>query len=252
MSDSQQHDSEYSVHPHITPTRTYAGILGALMVLTVLTVAVSYVPLGQWSLIVAILIATMKAALVVMYFMHMKYETKFNIIVFLGSVVFLGIFMAYTLNDMQYRTKTDVHSGARIDPATGKFAYGTPEALKQTYKKKQQDSEQGASGGEAMAQAGDAAGAGAGAGDGEAAAGSGAAKTDGSGQAGSEATDTGTDASGRDEGSEADPAADGASGEAAESEQPAKPKQGEGETGGAKDSAGSKQAAATKQAGATP
>jgi cytochrome c oxidase subunit 4 len=45
------------------------------------------------------LIASIKAALVVTFFMHLKYDNKFNAIMFLGGLLFIGVFFAYTIND---------------------------------------------------------------------------------------------------------------------------------------------------------
>jgi cytochrome c oxidase subunit IV len=128
VTDSHQH-ADGKVHAHITPARTYWAIFFGLIVFTVLTVAVSYVHLGPLNLVVAIAIATVKAALVVLYFMHMKYEAKFNVLIFLGSLLFMGIFLAYTMNDTEYRGTVDYAYGGRVDPRSGQFAHGTPEAL---------------------------------------------------------------------------------------------------------------------------
>jgi cytochrome c oxidase subunit IV len=128
VTDSHQH-ADGKVHAHITPARTYWAIFFGLIVFTVLTVAVSYVHLGPLNLVVAIAIATVKAALVVLYFMHMKYEAKFNVLIFLGSLLFMGIFLAYTMNDTEYRGTVDYAYGGRVDPRTGAFAHGTPDAL---------------------------------------------------------------------------------------------------------------------------
>ena len=80
---THEHANDGSAHVHIHPVKFYAGILGALMFLTVVTVAASYVDIdgflakgaevegvGAWNLIVAILIATMKASLVVLFFLR--------------------------------------------------------------------------------------------------------------------------------------------------------------------------------------
>lgn len=128
VTESHQH-ADGKVHAHITPARTYWAIFIALIIFTVLTVAVSYVHLGPLNLVVAIVIATIKASLVVLYFMHMKYEAKFNVLVFLGSLLFLGIFLAYTMNDTEQRAAVDFAYGGRVDPRTGEFAHGTPQAL---------------------------------------------------------------------------------------------------------------------------
>ncbi len=63
---------------HVSPTRTYFIVGAALLVLTAITVAASYIDLNSMLLnvTVAMLIASVKASLVLLYFMHMKYESK--------------------------------------------------------------------------------------------------------------------------------------------------------------------------------
>lgn len=68
---------------HISPTSSYFVILGILLVLTIATVAASYVNWGAilgggfaLNITIAMIIASVKAYLVLMYFMHMKYEDK--------------------------------------------------------------------------------------------------------------------------------------------------------------------------------
>lgn len=135
---THEHADDGMVHVHVHPTKFYAAILGALLVLTVVTVAVSYVDIdgilalgrevegvGAWNLTVAILIATMKASLVVLFFMHLKDDARFNALVFIGSVLFVGVFFAYTMNDTATRGKTgDRYNGVEIDPDTGIRAPG--------------------------------------------------------------------------------------------------------------------------------
>lgn len=116
---------EEPVHPHIAPWKLYAGIFGVLIVLTVITVAISRVDLGAANLAVAIIVATIKASLVVTFFMHLKDDRRFNAILFLGSLLFGGLFLAYTLNDTAYRGMVDPQNGVRIDPKTGAWAHGT-------------------------------------------------------------------------------------------------------------------------------
>lgn len=85
---------------HVTPVRLLLGVWGALMVLTVVTVAVTMVDLGgQINLIVAMVIATIKAGLVVTYFMHLRWDRPFNTLVFLGSLLFVSLFISMTLLD---------------------------------------------------------------------------------------------------------------------------------------------------------
>jgi cytochrome c oxidase subunit 4 len=85
---------------HVTPVRLLLGVWGALMVLTVITVAVTSIDLGsRINLTVAMAIATVKAGLVVTYFMHLRWDRPFNTLVFLGSLLFVSLFISMTLLD---------------------------------------------------------------------------------------------------------------------------------------------------------
>lgn len=94
---------------HTTPVSLLVGILGALMVLTVLTVSVTSIDLGaQGNLVVAMVIATIKAALVVAFFMHLVWDKKLHLILFLTSVLFLILFLALSVNDRgEYQNDID-------------------------------------------------------------------------------------------------------------------------------------------------
>ncbi len=85
---------------HTTPVKLLVGVLAALMVLTVITVAVTSVDLGaSGNLVVAMVIATIKAALVVTFFMHLVWDKKLHLILFLISVLFLILFLSMTVAD---------------------------------------------------------------------------------------------------------------------------------------------------------
>jgi len=73
---------------------TYLSVLAALAVGTAVTVGVSYVDMGHWgNILVGLLIATIKASLVVLFFMHMKYEQRWwaGIVLFPVLLVFIII-----------------------------------------------------------------------------------------------------------------------------------------------------------------
>lgn len=112
------------VHAHVSSWQLYVGILIALMVLTALTVGISFIHLGKLNLMVAVFIATIKASLVVTYFMHLKHDNRFNALVFLSSMFFVAIFLIYTFNDTNRRAKVDPFNGAIRSPATGELAPG--------------------------------------------------------------------------------------------------------------------------------
>jgi cytochrome c oxidase subunit IV len=85
---------------HVTPVRLLLLVWGTLMVLTVITVAVTSVDLGsRVNLIVAMGIATIKAGLVATYFMHLRWDRPFHTLVFVGSLLFVSLFISMTLFD---------------------------------------------------------------------------------------------------------------------------------------------------------
>ncbi len=99
-------EADHAAHRigHVVPLKVLSGIFASLVMLTILTVAVSKVDLGEYNLVIALLIAVCKASLVVLFFMHMRWEKPFNGIVFIGCLIFVGLFIGLTLLDtMQYQ-----------------------------------------------------------------------------------------------------------------------------------------------------
>ena len=85
---------------HTMPVKMLIGVLAALMVLTILTVSVTNFDLGaQGNLVVAMVIATIKAGLVVAFFMHLVWDKKLHLLLFLTSVLFLILFLSLSVND---------------------------------------------------------------------------------------------------------------------------------------------------------
>jgi cytochrome c oxidase subunit 4 len=84
---------------HISAIRVYVLIFGTLMVLTVVTVLVAFVNLGEMNKVVALGIATFKATLVVLYFMHVKYSSRLTKLVVASGFFFLIILLGLTLTD---------------------------------------------------------------------------------------------------------------------------------------------------------
>ena len=100
---------------HTMPVSLLVGVLAALMFLTIVTVAVTRVDLGsQGNLIVAMVIATIKAGLVVTFFMHLLWDKKFHLILFLTSVLFLILFMSLSINDRsEYEQDIETYRAAQ-------------------------------------------------------------------------------------------------------------------------------------------
>ena len=143
MAHATEHDDhghghdDGQVHVHVHPVSFYLKVFGALIALTVITVLTAkYVdldgiftpeaPAGAASanLILAMVIATAKASLVCTFFMHLKDDNRFNVLVFLGSLLFVGVFFAYTMNDTSHRNDGDRFHGIHVLPSSGERAPG--------------------------------------------------------------------------------------------------------------------------------
>lgn len=88
---------------HTSPVSVYLTIFGALMVLTGLTVFAAYVDLGSFNPVVALAIAILKATLVILYFMHVKYSSRLTKLVVLTGIFFLVILLGETMMDYASR-----------------------------------------------------------------------------------------------------------------------------------------------------
>ncbi|MDH3498441.1 MAG: cytochrome C oxidase subunit IV family protein [Gemmatimonadota bacterium] len=84
---------------HVTSVGLLLRVWAALTVLTVITVTAARFDFGNFNLWVALGIAAFKASLVVLYFMHLRYDRPFNAIVFVVGVVFVALFILFTLMD---------------------------------------------------------------------------------------------------------------------------------------------------------
>src|SRR6478736_153746 len=106
------HDEHFA---HTSPMFLLVGVLAALTILTVLTVTVTSVDLGgQGNFVVAMIIATIKAALVMAYFMHLAWDKKFNVVVFLSSFLFVILFLTMALTDRrEYQHAIDTWQAAQ-------------------------------------------------------------------------------------------------------------------------------------------
>jgi cytochrome c oxidase subunit 4 len=99
---ADQHDiqtSEHAPHIHITPLSTYFLVFGALALGTLLTWFASTVDLGWANTPVALVIATTKACLVILFFMHVIHSTRLTWVVVIGSFLWLGVLFVLTFAD---------------------------------------------------------------------------------------------------------------------------------------------------------
>jgi cytochrome c oxidase subunit 4 len=100
------------MHTHATSQRTYAKILGLLLVLTVITVLAAGVNFGAGNVVIALIIASFKASLVALFFMHLRHDKPMSSVIFVSGVVMLAVFLIFCILDTDSRD--------RVRPANAK------------------------------------------------------------------------------------------------------------------------------------
>ena len=88
---------------HIAGYGHLLAVISGLLLLTITTVAISYVNLGYFNVPIALMIASIKSTLVLMFFMHLKNEGKVIKISFLSTIAFLFIMISFIFWDVAYR-----------------------------------------------------------------------------------------------------------------------------------------------------
>jgi len=83
----------------IVPIKVYAKVLFALLALTATTCAVSFIDMGKMNAVVAMVIAFVKASLVALIFMHLRYSRRLMRVVVGAGLFWLGILIALTMSD---------------------------------------------------------------------------------------------------------------------------------------------------------
>ena len=85
--------------PHPLPARVLLGTAAALFALTAATVAVSRLDMGALNVVAALAIAALKASLVALFFMHLRYQGRFRAVVFATSVFFAVLLVGFVVFD---------------------------------------------------------------------------------------------------------------------------------------------------------
>jgi len=118
MSDPRATATPDHDHPHVTSRTALIGTWLALMALTALTVGASKIHFGgATEVVIALSIATMKALLVALVFMHLLHDKRFNAIVLLCSVLGVVLFVSITYLDAS-TYKPDIDSADAVHPIT--------------------------------------------------------------------------------------------------------------------------------------
>ena len=88
---------------HVVPIKVYFAIFAVLILGTILTVTASFFDLGSFNTPIALLIACVKATLVILYFMHVRYSMRLIWLVVIGSFAWLVIMIGITFSDYASR-----------------------------------------------------------------------------------------------------------------------------------------------------
>ena len=110
------------------------GTGGALLVLTVLTVAVRYIDVGEFNIYIAIGIAVVKATLVALFFMHLRWDRPFNSLFFVASIAAVVLMIVFTTMDTaQYAPDVIKGNAPEAQKTLDELAPEAPVAVKYPY-----------------------------------------------------------------------------------------------------------------------
>ncbi len=117
------HDDHGHGVGHIVPIKLLVVVGVVLLILTWITVAATYFDLGDGNIYIALAIAVIKASLVALFFMHLRWDRPFNGFIFVGSIAFVALFIAFALTDSsqyqpdikEYRITSDLKGGDSVD-----------------------------------------------------------------------------------------------------------------------------------------
>jgi cytochrome c oxidase subunit IV len=99
MADEHEYAPPHAPHIHVTPMWVYIAVFLALAAGTLLTWWVSTIDLGSMNTPIALLIATIKAVLVILFFMHVIHSTRLTWVVVIASFLWLGVLFVLTFAD---------------------------------------------------------------------------------------------------------------------------------------------------------
>jgi len=118
---STAHDDHHDDHhglSHVASIKVLVGTGGTLLFLTVVTVLATKIDFGAGAnLALAMFIAVIKATLVILFFMHLKYDKIFHTVVFLSAVLAASLFVGFTLMDSGQYQYTNIWNPDAPPPA---------------------------------------------------------------------------------------------------------------------------------------
>lgn len=119
--------TEHAENPK-AETLKYVATLVVLLILTAITVGASYIDFGSGNVVIALFIATIKAVIVALIFMHLLHDKPVNAVIAVAGFIFLGIFLMFDFIDVDSRTNPQPINLHPLPPATAPATAGAPAA----------------------------------------------------------------------------------------------------------------------------
>ena len=105
---SADHPEGQDHEHHVVSLSCLVAVFVGLLILTVVTVGARYVEFGEFNLAVALLIAIVKTSLVVLFFMHLYWDSPFNALAFIAGMFFVFLFIGLSIMDSaEYKSDVD-------------------------------------------------------------------------------------------------------------------------------------------------
>jgi cytochrome c oxidase subunit 4 len=109
MADTAHHDDHDHGLAHVATIKTLTATGGTLLVLTLVTVLATKIDFGaNINLAIAMVIAVTKATLVILFFMHLRYDRLFHTVVFVSALCAASLFVGFTLMDSGQYQQTNI------------------------------------------------------------------------------------------------------------------------------------------------
>jgi cytochrome c oxidase subunit 4 len=106
---TEHHDDEHHGISHVAAVKVLLATGGTLLMLTLLTVAATKIDFGaNINLAIAMVIAVTKATLVILFFMHLRYDRLFHSVVFVSAILAASLFVGFTLMDTGQYQQTNI------------------------------------------------------------------------------------------------------------------------------------------------
>ncbi|MEO7734456.1 MAG: cytochrome C oxidase subunit IV family protein [Kofleriaceae bacterium] len=107
--DHHDHHDDHHGISHVASLKVLLGTGGTLLMLTLVTVGATKVDFGaNINLAIAMAIAVLKATLVILFFMHLKYDRLFHTVIFIGAILAASLFVGFTLMDSNQYQQTNI------------------------------------------------------------------------------------------------------------------------------------------------